>query len=119
MIISVVILFAFHLAVFYFSFPRESIGGFLKVNEVYVVLIVTTERVSANLLAILDPMKGSILRKGDLGLLCQWTAMSPVKPWDSCLVPSSFLGRQKFFQGVSETSTKMSWGPNLNLTAPD
>lgn len=117
MIISVVIIFALHLAVFYLSFPRESIWGFLKVYEVYVVLIVTVERVSANSLAILDLIK--ILRKGGLGLLCQWTTLSPVKPWNSCLVPSPFSGSQKFFQGMSETSTMMSWGPNLSLTAPD
>lgn len=33
------IIFALHLAVFHLSFSRESIRGFLKVNEVYVVLM--------------------------------------------------------------------------------
>lgn len=55
--------FAFHWAVFY----RENTREFLKVDEVYAVLIVTMKRVSAKMLVVLNLRKGSSLGREKQG----------------------------------------------------
>lgn len=60
-------IFCLSLGSFSFSFYRENTREFLKVNEVYAVLIVTMKRVSAKMLAVLNLRKGSSLGREKQG----------------------------------------------------
>lgn len=62
-----IFIFCLSLGSFSFSFYRENTREFLKVNEVYAVLIITMKRVSAKMLAVLNLRKGSSLGREKQG----------------------------------------------------
>lgn len=72
--------FAFNLAIFHVSFYRGSIWEFSKLNEVYMVLIVTIKMVSAKMLAVWNPMKSLVFRKVGQGLHCWWSPFPLLHP---------------------------------------
>lgn len=91
---------AFSLAVFHLSFYRGNMWAFSKVNEVYTVLTVTIKRVSAEMSAGLNLMKGLIPRERGQGRQ-SWGSpflLGHPRGWAFC--PLCRGGTQLFFDGA-------------------